>query len=107
MVTRITPLDVISVYIDGNLAFYARVEEILPDVKKGWLRMRFFVLNPALEEQELTWILEPAQIEGEEFTMGGTPIRIERLPDPSSTETKEDADSGEGGQVISFTSRKS
>ncbi|PLX42207.1 MAG: hypothetical protein C0609_10270 [Deltaproteobacteria bacterium] len=106
MVTNITPLDVISVYIDGNLAFYARVEEILPDVKKGWLRMRFFVLNPALEEQELTWILEPAQIDGEEFTMGGTPIRIERLPDPTSALPEEAEGDGEGGKVISFTSRK-
>jgi hypothetical protein len=86
MDTFIKPLDVIGVHIDGKLAFFARVEEITPDVKAGWRKMRFLILNPAIEEREMTWILQPSQIDGEPYTMEGIPIRIERLADPVSKE---------------------
>ena len=59
--------------------------------------------------QELTWILEPAQIDGEPFTMGGTPIRIERLSDPvpapvdeGEVETETQPQAPEENRVISF-----
>ncbi len=84
MDTRVQPGDVILVHVEGKPAFFARVEEILPDVKIGWRRLRFKVLTVPL--QEMTWILEPAQIDGEPFTMGGTPLRIERLPPPAPGE---------------------
>jgi hypothetical protein len=106
--TRVQPRDVILVHVQDKPAFYARVEDILPDVKKGWRQLRFQVLT--LPRQELTWILEPAQIDGDTFTMGGTPIRIERLPDPVPAESVE-TDSAppptaEGAtQVISFPGR--
>jgi hypothetical protein len=41
--------------------------------------------------QELTWILEPGQIDGEPFTMGGNPVRIERLPDPQPVEQEDES----------------
>lgn len=105
--TRVQPRDVILVHVQDQPAFYARAEEILPDVKKGWLQLRFRVLT--VPPQELTWILEPAQIDGEPFTMGGTPIRIERLPDPAPTPANEDEaepaaqpQARSGSRVISF-----
>ncbi|NOY43885.1 MAG: hypothetical protein GXP50_00310 [Deltaproteobacteria bacterium] len=82
MDTRVQPGDVILVHVEDKPAFFGRVEEILPDVKVGWRRIRFTVLTVPL--QEMTWILEPSQIDGEPFTMGGTPIRIERLPEPAA-----------------------
>lgn len=104
MDTLVQPRDVILVHVQGKPAFFARVEEILPDAKKGWRQMRFQVLSVPL--QEITWTLEPVQIDGEPFTMGGTPIRIERLPDPSSAVSEESTpERRDPGQIISFPPR--
>lgn len=104
MDTLVQPRDVILVHVQDKPAFFARVEEILPDVKKGWRRMRFQVLSVPL--QELVWTLEPSQIDGEPFTMGGTPIRIQRLPEPvPAAPTDSPPDPGRPGQVISFPRR--
>ncbi|GAB4272935.1 MAG: hypothetical protein Kow0092_28160 [Deferrisomatales bacterium] len=110
MDTRVQPGDVLLVHVEDKPAFFARVEEILPDVKAGWRQLRFLVLTVPL--QETTWILEPAQIDGEPFTMGGTPIRIERLPDPRPLQAEEStppeetpADRPGQGRVISFPAR--
>lgn len=84
MDTITQPRDVVAVFINEELSFYARVEDILPDVKRGWKKFRFLVLSAPLHE--MTWILEPRQIDGETFTMGGTPIRIDRIPDPAPVE---------------------
>lgn len=81
--TRVQPGDVVCIHVDGKPSFYARVEEIRYDLKPGWRQIRLMVL--AEDRVELTWILEPNQIDGDEFTMGGTPVRLERLPDPVPT----------------------
>ena len=108
MDTRVQPGDVILVHVQETPSFFARVEEILPDVKAGWRQMRFKVL--AVPLQEMNWILEPSQIDGTPFTMGGTPVRIERLPDPESSPPQATgSDEGEpkpSGSVIHFRSRK-
>ncbi|HSH70411.1 MAG TPA: hypothetical protein VK997_10870 [Deferrisomatales bacterium] len=112
MDTLTQPRDVVLVYVDDEPTFYARVEEILLDRKSGWRQLRFQVLT--LPPQELTWILEPNQIDGDTFTMGGTPVRIERLPEPRPSV---DPETGEAikepqqapqtpGEVISFPPRK-
>lgn len=89
MDTLVQPRDVILVHVEDKPAFFARVEEILPDVKIGWRRLRFTVLTVPL--QEMTWTLEPSQIDGEPFTMGGTPVRVERLADPKPAQPRDDA----------------
>jgi hypothetical protein len=99
--------DVIAVHIGDHLGFYARVEEILPDVKPGWLKFRFLTLTS--DRKEMTWVLEPRQIDGEPFTMGGTAVRIERLPDPVPAPPEEPAispDEEGKGRVIAFPGRK-
>lgn len=104
MDTLVQPRDVILVHVQDKPAFYARVEEIAFDAKKGWRQMRFQVLTVPL--QELTWILEPAQIDGEPFTMGGTALRIERLPEPTRAEPPEASPPPkDAGRIISFPPR--
>jgi len=106
------PRDVVLVHVDEKPSFYARVEEILLDRKPGWLNVRLQVLT--LPPQELTWILEPGQLDGEPFTMGGTPVRVARLADPQPTvDPQTGAPLGEPseppngpGKVISFPPRK-
>lgn len=104
MDTLVRPRDVIAVYFEDKLAFYARVEEILPDIKRGWRQLRFLAL--VAPPQETIWILEPVQIDGQEFTMGGKKVRIERIPDAAPTPPpKEDhGDAAPSGpaKVISF-----
>ena len=108
MDTRVQPGDVILVHVQEKPAFFARVEEILPDVKTGWRQIRFKVLTVPIHE--MSWILEPSQIDGTPFTMGGTPVRVERLPDPEpSSPQPTGSEKGEPkppGSVIRFPPRK-
>jgi hypothetical protein len=85
--------DLVLVHLDRKPAFYARINDINPDVKRGWYQVELLVL--ALPPQTLVWILEEAHLQGEEFTMGGRPVTLalippKELPEPSSTppETK-------------------
>jgi hypothetical protein len=70
--------DLVLVHLDHKPAFYARLNDISPDVKRGWYQVEFLVLS--LPPQTMVWILEEAQINGEEFTMGGRPVKLELLP---------------------------
>jgi hypothetical protein len=70
--------DLILVYLDHKPAFYARLDDINPDVKKGWYQVELLVLT--LPQQTLVWILEEAHIQGEEFTMGGRPVKLVPVP---------------------------
>jgi hypothetical protein len=72
--------DLILVHIDSKPGFYARVDEITPDVKPGWWQVKLLVLCMPL--QVYTWILEESQINGAPFTMGGTPIMMEKVVSP-------------------------
>lgn len=77
--------DLVLVYIQHQPAFFARIETILPDTKKNWWRITLLVLQLPL--QHFTWILDDNQIRGEDFTMGGIPVRIEKVV-PPPLETK-------------------
>lgn len=73
--------DVVLVYIENNPTFFARIENITADVKKGWWRVRLLILQIPL--MVTTWILDNEQIHGADFTMGGSPIRIEKVIAPT------------------------
>ncbi len=77
--------DVVLVYMDNNPVFFARVEEILADVKPGWFHVKLLVLQVPL--LVVTWILRETYYNGQEFTMGGRPMRIDKVVTP----TEEDA----------------
>ncbi len=76
--------DVVLVYMDNNPAFFARVEELTEDVKPGWFHVKLLVLQIPL--LVVTWILREAYYNGQEFTMGGRPMRIEKVVAPAEEE---------------------
>jgi hypothetical protein len=79
-----TTNDIVLVHVDGKPGFYARIEEIIPDVKPGWWQVKLLVLTFPL--QIFTWILDEFQLEGAPFTMGGTPLRLEEIVSPIELE---------------------
>lgn len=79
--------DLVLIHVDNKPGFYARIEEILPDVKPGWWQVKLLVLTFPM--QVFTWILDDFQIEGADFTMGGTPLRLEPIVSPVELERAE------------------
>ncbi len=73
--------DLVLVHINKSPAFFARLEAIEPDVKSGWWQVTFLVLQVPLKT--VVWILREPYIQGETFTMGGTPVRLEKVLAPS------------------------
>jgi hypothetical protein len=73
------PGDIVLVHVQGRAASFARVEAVRPHDRRGWYYCDLLVL--AVPPQAVSWILERAQIDGADFTMGGRPVRIERMPD--------------------------
>jgi hypothetical protein len=107
--------DLVLVHIDNKPAFYARMEDVSPDVKPGWWQVKLLVLTVPL--QVYTWILDESQIGGAPFTMGGTPVRLEKVVSPHQGEGTQDGafsrpQGGAGGQrkgtakVVSLFERK-
>jgi hypothetical protein len=104
--------DLVLVHVDNRPGFYARIEAIEPDVKPGWWQVRLLVLTFPL--QVYTWLLDSQQIDGAPFTMGGTPIMLEKVRSPLSqdepaarpagSEPKES--SGHRSKVVSLAERK-
>ncbi len=104
--------DLVLVYIDNKPGFYARIEDIVPDVKSGWWQVKLLALSFPL--QVFTWTLDESQINGEPYTMGGTPVRLEKvispvtrenIPDVSVREERKE-ERKEGGKVVSLSDRK-
>jgi hypothetical protein len=79
--------DIVLVHVDNKPGFYARIEDISPDVKPGWWQVRLLVLTFPL--QVFTWILDEFQLEYAPFTMGGTPIRLESVVSPMEEERQQ------------------
>lgn len=76
----ITEKDLILVYYEDQPAIFARIEDISPDVKKGWYQVRLLLLN--LPVTTVTWILRDAYINGGDFTMNGKRMRFEKIEAP-------------------------
>jgi len=73
------PGDIVLIHLYARPASFARVEAVRPHDRHGWYYCDLLVL--AVPPQPVSWILERTQIDGAEFTMGGRPVRIERIPD--------------------------
>ncbi|MDZ7268589.1 MAG: hypothetical protein ONB48_12700 [candidate division KSB1 bacterium] len=84
----IVPQDLVLVHIDHKPAFFARVEDINPDSKRNWWQVKLFIL--ALPMKVVTWTIDDDQIRGAEFTMGGTPVRLEKVTPPPTAVTAEE-----------------
>jgi len=79
--------EIVLVHVDNKPGFYARIEDISPDVKPGWWQVRLLVLTFPL--QVFTWILDEFQLEYAPFTMGGTPIQLEPVISPMEEERQQ------------------
>jgi hypothetical protein len=86
--------DLVLVYMDGKAAFFARIEAIESDPKPEWFQVKMLVLQVPLAP--VTWILREAYINGVEFTMGGHPMRLEKVVYP--LEEEQLADEGDEEQ---------
>jgi hypothetical protein len=69
--------DVVLIHYQDKPMAYARIEAIKPDVKKDWHHVTLLLLTIPL--QAVTWILRQAYVDGEPFTMGGQPVRLEKV----------------------------
>jgi hypothetical protein len=106
--------DLVLVHVDEKPGFYARIEEINPDPKRGWWQVHLLVLTFPL--QIFTWILDEQQLDEAPFTMGGTPLRLEKLvsplakPSPAEEEpvspSKNERPADAGQKVVSLAARR-
>jgi hypothetical protein len=119
--------DLVLIYFEDKPMSFARVEDILPDSKPGWFHIKLLLLQMPL--QVVDWILRDVYIEGDEFTMNGNRMRLEKVVSPeeldldgAAEKASQEASSEEGlsevesspappskpanGKVISLTDRK-
>ena len=69
--------EVILIHYRDNPSFFARIEDVKADRKNGWWQMSFLIL--IIPPKRMTWILDDDQMRGGDFSMGGNPIRVERV----------------------------
>ncbi len=106
--------DVVLIYLEDAPVFFARIEDISPDIKKDWYHVKLLVLQVPLTT--ITWILRDIYIDGGEFTMNGKKMRLELVvcPDEPKEESKEEKEeeektspeSPQDAKVISLSDRK-
>ena len=106
--------DLVLVYFEDKPLSFARIEKILPDSKPNWYHVKLMLLQIPI--QVVTWILRDVYINGEEFTMNGKRMRLEKLEvpqEPGQTEQEDKQEpikapdeNGNGATVISFNDRK-
>ncbi len=72
--------DIVLIYYEDKPMSFARIERIDEDVKRGWYRVKLFLLQLPL--QSVTWILRDTYIDGSPFTMGGKQMRLEKVTCP-------------------------
>jgi len=107
-VTMAVEGDVVLIYRQEKPTVFARVEHTEPDIKRDWYHITLLLLT--VPTQVVTWILRGSYIEGELFTMGGVPMRLERVPKTALPEEAPPAKkpgvkkkaSGKPGTVIPF-----
>ncbi|HSM75074.1 MAG TPA: hypothetical protein VK852_10570 [Desulfobacterales bacterium] len=72
--------DIVLIHFEEKPLSFARIEEITADHKPGWYHVTLLMLQVPL--QVVTWILRDVYINGEEFTMNGKRMRLERIEAP-------------------------
>ncbi|HAA02892.1 MAG TPA: hypothetical protein DCZ69_05350 [Syntrophobacteraceae bacterium] len=79
--------DLVLAHIRNKPAFFARIENIDSDIKPGWFQVKMLVLQVPLVT--ITWILRDTYINGEEFTMGGHPVKLDKVIAPETNSAHE------------------
>lgn len=90
--------DIVLIHFEDQPLSFARVEQILPDNKPDWFHVKLLMLQVPL--QVVTWILRDRYIMGDEFTMNGKRMRLERVVCPE-TVPEEENDDFPGGEIDS------
>ncbi len=85
--------DLVLIYVEDKPMAFARVEDIQPDMKRGWFQIKFLLLQ--IPPTIVTWILRDVYINGVEYTMGGQKMRIEKVVVPEAVRQATDAPSKE------------
>jgi hypothetical protein len=105
--------DIVLIYFEDEPMTFARIESIQADHKPDWYHVKLLMLQIPL--QPVTWILRTAYINGDEFTMNGNRMRMERVTCPEEPQTEapgKDAEElpakprGKETKVISFKDLK-
>ena len=96
--------DIILVYFEDKPLIFARIEDISADRKPGWYQVKLLVLQVPV--QVVTWILREAYINGEEFTMNGKKMRLERVVSPEASANSEARDKNAVSEKASPTLQK-
>ncbi len=100
--------DLILIYQEDQPVAFGRIEYIEPDVKKDWYQVTFLLLS--IPVREVTWILRWSYVQGEPYTMGGKPMRLEKVeriarPKEKEEDRKDESPkkgTGKTGTVIPF-----
>ena len=79
--------DVVLIYFEDQPISFARIEDISSDIRKDWYHVKLLFFQMPL--QVVTWILRDIYINGQEFTMEGKKIRLEKVVCPEETEPVE------------------
>ncbi len=100
--------DIVLIHFESKPLTFARIEDISPDIKKDWYHVKLLILQVPVHV--VTWILRDIYIDGEEFTMNGKRMRMERIICPEDPEIPEDEPEEvkipENAKVISLINRK-
>ena len=82
-----TENDIVLIYLEDNPLSFARIEEILADHKPDWYHVKLLLLQ--IPPQIVTWILKDVYIGGDEFTMNGKRMRLEKVVAPDEPQRLE------------------
>lgn len=83
-----TENDIVLIHFEDQPLSFARIEQILPDNKPDWYHVKLLMLQIPL--QVVTWILRDRYIMGDEFTMNGKRMRLERVVCPETVQDEDD-----------------
>ena len=79
--------DIVLIHFEDQPLSFARIESILPDTKPDWYHVKLLMLQVPL--QVVTWILRDRYITGDEFTMNGKRIHLEKVVCPEAEQVND------------------
>lgn len=82
--------DLVLIHYEDTPLVFARIESITPDVKPDWYHITLLMLQVPV--QTVTWILRDVYINGQEFTMNGKRMRLEKVEVPADPIETQDED---------------
>ena len=103
--------DLVIIYIEDKPLTFARIEEIGHDFNPEWFQVKLLILQ--LPVKIVTWILNDFYLAGDEFTMDGKKMRLEKVVAPKKLKLDKKKKSAEkeknksnGAKIISFQNLK-